>query len=78
MNLEDPMIEQYLMGTALTLLGLWGLFIPYKWNILRLKRAWGQHLSERKQHMIPKVLGAILLVCGIGVLAVAFMMHSAR
>ena len=62
----------------MTRLGLWGLFVPYKWNILRLKRAWGQHLSERKNLMIPKVLGAVLLICGIGVLGVAVMMHSAR
>jgi hypothetical protein len=63
--MNDPKTQQLLIGGALLLAGLWGLFAPYRWNILRLKRSFAQHVSERTNQAIPRYVGGVLAALGI-------------
>jgi hypothetical protein len=74
MDPNDPKTQQLLIGGALLLAGLWGLFAPYRWNVFRLKRSVAQHLSERVNQAIPRYVGGFLAAMGIVLLIVGLIM----
>lgn len=71
MDTNDPKVQQLLLGAAVLVVGLWGLLVPYEWNILRLKRSFARHVSDRTNRAIPKILGSILALAGVAILIVA-------
>lgn len=74
MDPNDPKTQQLLIGGALLLAGLWGLFVPYRWNILRLKGSVARHLSDRVNQAIPRYVGGFLAAMGILLLFVGLAM----
>lgn len=51
-------------------LGLYGMFAPYEWNVLRLKWGVSGLFSDETNRTIPKVIGSLLILAGI-ILAIA-------
>ncbi len=57
------------MGSVAAALGAYGIFAPYRWNLLRLKQRWARYLSPEANARVPKVVGAVLLAGGVVLLA---------
>ena len=64
-NMNDQITEQYITGAACILIGISGWLLPYRWNLLRLRRGLSRLVSERINMIIPKVVGGILVVIGL-------------
>lgn len=62
--MEQHILEQLLLGGALVALGISGWVLPYRWNLLRLKRNFAAFFSEKTQQRIPKVMGTLILLFG--------------
>jgi hypothetical protein len=67
--MSDQTVGQLAFAGLLLVLGLLAWFLPYKWNIFKLKRSLARLFSEQTNKMIPKVIGAILTLAGITMLA---------
>jgi hypothetical protein len=65
--MDNPITQQYLIGAACIVVGLLGWLLPYRWNILRFRRALASLLSESANLMVPKVVGSILLLAGLAI-----------
>ena len=63
--MSDELLASFLIGLSAIALGLLGWFLPYRWNIFRLKAGVAKLFSERVNHAIPKVIGALLMVVGV-------------
>jgi hypothetical protein len=65
----DPQIAQQLgLGALAVLIGVSGWILPYRWNLLRLRRGLASLVSENVNNSIPKVVGSVLILAGIAVL----------
>lgn len=64
-DMNDPIVQQYITGGGCILLGLGGWFLPYRWNLLRLRRGLAKMVSEKVNKIIPKVVGSLLIVIGL-------------
>ncbi|MBN1345855.1 MAG: hypothetical protein JXQ73_24405 [Phycisphaerae bacterium] len=65
----DEQIGQQLGAGALSLVvGLSGWLLPYKWNLLRLRRGFASLFSEKVNNAIPKVVGSLLILAGVAIL----------
>jgi hypothetical protein len=51
--------------------------LPYRWNLLRLRRGLDRLVSERINLMIPKIIGSILVVVGL-IIVIATMFAGKR
>lgn len=47
------------------LIGVLGWLLPYRWNLLRLRRGLSRLVPDRINMLIPKVVGSILLITGL-------------
>jgi hypothetical protein len=52
------------MGGLALIVGLSGWFLPYEWNLLRLRRRYAGLLAEEANRKIPKIVGSILIAGG--------------
>jgi hypothetical protein len=68
--------QALLMGLGLIALGVSGWVLPYKWNLLRLKRRYAGAVSETANKRVPKVVGTLLIIFGGVLLASVFMMRG--
>jgi len=66
----DLAMKQYLIAAGVIALGLSGWLLPYKWNILKLKRSLAQNFSERTNLIIAKSFGSVLIFVGVVMIAV--------
>ena len=66
--MEQQISEQLGMGVFSLLAGISGWVLPYRWNILRLRRSFAKLASERVNKLIPKIMGSILIIVGLVVL----------
>jgi len=66
----DLATKQYLIALGVFAVGLSGWLLPYKWNILKLKRSLAKHLSERANMMFAKAFGTVLILAGLVMFAV--------
>jgi len=66
----DLATKQYLIALGVVAIGLSGWLLPYRWNILKLKRSLAKHLSERTNLIIAKAFGTVLIVVGLVMVAV--------
>ena len=73
--MEDRAMTQYLIGGIALIVGLSGWLLPYRWNILRLKRSFAKRFSDEINEKIPKVVGTILLVIGVITLVATVLGH---
>jgi hypothetical protein len=65
----DPEISRQLAIGAVTLVvGLSGWFLPYRWNLLRLRRGLDLLLPENARPVVPKVVGTVLVLIGMAIL----------
>ena len=65
-----PTTVQYVMAGFTILLGLIGIFLPYKYNIFKFKnRGLGavlsERLSEKTKNRIPKIIGWLCVFTGL-------------
>lgn len=67
--MEEQVLQQLLVGGGAVVLGLSGWLLPYRWNVLRLKRFVASMFSEETQKLVPKILGTLLMAIGVAVLA---------
>jgi len=70
--MDEKIAEQVGFGVLAIVVGLSGWLLPFKWNVLRLRRRWATLVSEPVNQAIPKVIGTILAVVGIGILIATF------
>ena len=68
--MDDQTMTQSLIGGVALIVGLSGWLLPYRWNVLRLKRSFAKRFSDETNEKIPKVIGTILMVFGVIVLVV--------
>ena len=61
----DLATKQYLIALGVFALGLSGWLLPYRWNILKLKRSLARHLSERTNLIIARSFATILILAGV-------------
>jgi len=66
--MDDRFLQQLGVGAVCLIVGISGWVLPYRWNLLRVKRAWGKYFSEETNRKIPKVVGTVLVVVGLVVL----------
>ena len=72
--MSDGVVTQLAGGGLAIAIGLSGWLLPYRWNLLRPKRFLARFFSEQTNRMIPKVIGTVLMVMGVGiVVATAFL-----
>lgn len=69
--MNDPQLKMLGIGALALVVGISGWLLPYRWNILRLKRCYAQMLSEKTNRMIPKIVGAVLVLVGLVTMIVA-------
>lgn len=67
--MESESKEVLLMGVLALALGASGWLVPYKYNLLRLKRLVSGFLSEEANLKVPKIVGSILIVVGLVLIA---------
>jgi uncharacterized membrane protein len=68
--MQNPIVQQYIAGAGCILLGLCGWLLPYRWNVLRLRRHLARLVSEKINRLIPKVVGTALIIIGLIVVIV--------
>jgi hypothetical protein len=61
----DLATKQYLIAFGVLALGLSGFLLPFKWNLLKLRRPYDKLLSEGGNMIVPKVFGSVLIVMGL-------------
>jgi hypothetical protein len=61
----DLATKQYLIAAGVIAVGLSGWLLPYRWNILKLKRSLAKHMSERTNLIIAKSVGTVLILGGL-------------
>ncbi len=66
--MDEQTIQQLVVGALALALGLSGWLLPYRWNLLRLRRGLAGLLPERWNHAIPKIVGTVLTLAGIAIL----------
>ncbi|HEX5057081.1 MAG TPA: hypothetical protein VFX02_11360 [Gammaproteobacteria bacterium] len=72
--MEDQIIQQFGIGILLLVVGISGWLLPYKWNVLRLRRTFAQLVSEDTNMIIPKIVGTLLILGGLAILLVTFIL----
>jgi hypothetical protein len=66
--MDQQIAGQLGIGALCLVVGASGWFLPYRWNLLRLRRGLDRLLSRNVNEAIPKVIGTILVLVGIGIL----------
>ena len=70
----NPITIQYLIAVLGIVLGLAGLLLPDKQNILKPKGEYGKHMSESERAKLARMFGGVMLATGllIGFATMAF------
>jgi len=63
--MESESKEVLLIGVLAVAVGVSGWLLPYRYNLLRLKRLVSGFLSEEANRRVPKIVGSILIVVGL-------------
>jgi hypothetical protein len=66
--MDEQIAQQLGLGALALVVGLSGWILPYRWNLLRLRRGLDGLLSEGAREAVPKIIGTILAVVGIAIL----------
>ena len=66
--MDDQASTQLIVGGLAVVLGLSGWLLPYKYNLLRLKRFVGRMFSEETNQKVPKIIGTFLFLVGISII----------
>lgn len=61
MNVNESMA----LGLLALVVGLSGWLIPYRYNLLRLRRAFSGALSREANERVPKIVGSLLIAAGL-------------
>lgn len=73
--MTEQITNDCVSGGICILLGLSGWLLPYRWNLLRLRRGLDRLVSERINLLVPKIIGSILVVVGL-IIVVATLFSS--
>ena len=65
--MDQQIAEQIGIGALCLAVGVSGWLLPYRWNLLRLRRGLDRLFSQSVNEAIPTVLGAVLILAGIGI-----------
>ncbi|MEP0547563.1 MAG: hypothetical protein ABJF88_11575 [Rhodothermales bacterium] len=63
--MSDELLASIIVGLGAIALGLLAWFLPYRWNLFRLKAGVAKLFSERVNRAIPKGIGALLIAFGV-------------
>ena len=63
--MHNPDSGQYLTSVFCIFLGSLGWILPYRWNILRIRRPFSRLLSESVNVLVPKIIGTALILWGL-------------
>ena len=69
--------QTLLMGLAALALGVSGWVLPYKWNLLRLRRPYAGAVSETANKRVPRVVGSFLILLGALIIGGVFATRTA-
>lgn len=67
--MDQQIAQQVGIGVFAIIIGVSGWLLPFRWNLLRLRRALQGLVSESVNLAIPKVIGSVLILVGIAILA---------
>jgi hypothetical protein len=67
--MDQQIAQQLGIGALCLVVGVSGWLLPYRWNLLRLRRGLDLLLSENIREAVPKVIGAVLILAGVGIVA---------
>jgi hypothetical protein len=67
--MDEQIREQIAFGIAAVIVGASGWLLPFRWNVLRLRRLFASLLSEDRQKLVPKIVGSLCILVGVVVLA---------
>ena len=63
--MDEGMLEQLGIGALVLIVGITGWVLPYRWNLLRLRRVFSGLVSEQTNRKIPKIIGSVLIIAGL-------------
>lgn len=66
--MDEQIAQQLGVGALCLIIGLSGWLLPYRWNLLRLRRGLAGLVSDNVNQLIPKVVGSILILVGLLIL----------
>jgi hypothetical protein len=66
--MDQQIAQRVGIGVLALAVGVSGWLLPYRWNLLRLRRGLGSLVPEHVNRVIPKVIGSILIVVGAVIL----------
>ena len=66
--MHNPDPEQYVASLICLFLGWLGWALPYRWNIFRLTHLFSGLFSEAANRRVPKVVGSVFILIGIGII----------
>jgi len=66
--MDEQIAQQLGLGAVCLIIGASGWLLPYRWNLLRLRRGLDALLSEGARQAVPKIIGTILAVAGCAIL----------
>lgn len=66
--MDQQIAQQIGIAFLAIALGASGWLLPYRWNLLRLRRGLRSLFPENVNQAIPKIIGSILIVVGIALL----------
>ncbi|MEM7011373.1 MAG: hypothetical protein AAF585_07810 [Verrucomicrobiota bacterium] len=76
--MSDEHMPLLVLGIGLVL-GILALVLPYRFNPFRLKRRWAEMVSEKTNHMIPKIVGFVLVsISALGLLGIGLLFLAGR
>lgn len=66
--MNEQIAQQLGIGATCLLVGLSGWLLPFRWNLLRLRRRWAGLVSEETNKRVPKIVGSVLMLFGVVIL----------
>jgi len=66
--MDQQIAQQVGIGSLALVVGISGWVLPFRWNLLRLRRSYARLVSEKVNQVIPKVVGTILAILGAAIL----------
>jgi hypothetical protein len=66
--MDQQILQQVGIGGVALAIGVSGWLLPFRWNLLRLRRTYARFVSDNVNQMLPKIVGTILAVVGLAIL----------
>ncbi len=62
--MDQQVMQQVGIGALALAIGVSGWVLPFRWNLLRLRRPYARLVSDGFNQVLPKIIGTIFAVAG--------------